>query len=62
MLVNGPQAVAQSEYFQFPKELPVALAERRDEVAQFETQVILCKGKELVLLSVEEADGPSTLD
>lgn len=63
VLASGPQAAAAaSEQFQFPKELPVVLAERGDEVAQLETRVVLCEGKELVPLSVEEADGPSTLD
>ena len=62
VLASGPQAAAASEQFQFPKELPMVLTERGDEVAQLETWVVLCEGKELVLLSVEEADGPSTLD
>jgi hypothetical protein len=55
------QAVASSEQFQFQKAQPVAIAEGEDEVAQSETLVVLCEGKEWVPLSVEEADCPSSL-
>lgn len=61
VLANVAQTVPASEQFQFPKELPVALAECGDEVAQFETRVVLCEGKEWVPLLVEQADCPSTL-
>jgi hypothetical protein len=53
VLANVAQAVASSEQFQIPKELPVSLAEWGDEVAQFETRVVLCEGKEWVPSSVE---------
>lgn len=62
LVLQVAQAVESSEQFQFQKALPVAIAEEEDEFAQSETLVVLCEGMEWVPLSVEEADGPSSLD